>query len=184
MERLRSYNLERNVIKGEKVISICPESCCDTPSQVQEFKDHEVYAMDIFVSTGTGQSAEKDIKPTVFRKTGLTHMLKMKSSREMLSQVAKNHSVMPFHLNNLEDPMKARMGSVECVSHEVLESYPVYCERDGALVAQFKFTVLMMPNGPMRITGEHKTLVLTTHNDLSSHQGYRLMRVFTSQRRK
>jgi len=153
VERLRSYNLERNVIKGEKVISICPESCCDTPSQVQEFKDHEVYAMDIFVSTGTGQSAEKDIKPTVFRKTGLTHMLKMKSSREMLSQVAKNHSVMPFHLNNLEDPMKARMGSVECVSHEVLESYPVYCERDGALVAQFKFTVLMMPNGPMRITG-------------------------------
>merc|ERR1711953_743054 len=76
-----------------------------------------------------------------------------KSSREMLSQVAKNHSVMPFHLNNLEDPMKARMGSVECVSHEELESYPVYCERDGALVAQFKFTVLMMPNGPMRITG-------------------------------
>ena len=154
MERIRSHNLERNLIKGEKSISICPESCCESPSQIHEFKEHEVYAMDILISTGSGQSGEKDIKATVFRKTGLTHMLKMKTSRETLSQVTKSHSVMPFHLNNLEDPMKARMGVVECVNNEVIEAYPVFCEKDGSFVAQFKFTVLMMPNGPLKITGD------------------------------
>merc|ERR1711997_1350010 len=73
--------------------------------------------------------------------------------RELLSQVTKSHSVMPFHLNYLEDPKKARMGVVECVNNEVLQSYPVLCEKEGSLVAQFKFTVLMMPNGPLKITG-------------------------------
>ena len=154
VEGKTSSNLERNVISGGKNIKICPENCCSGEREVLEFKEHEVYAMDIVVSTGTGQGQEKDLKATVFRKTGLTYMLKMKTSRALLSQVTEAHSVMPFHLNYLEEPKKARMGVVECVNHEVLQSYPVYCEREGTLVAQFKFTVLMMPNGPLKITGK------------------------------
>ena len=153
MEGKTSHNLERNVISGGKSIKICPENCCSGEREVQEFRENEVYAMDIVVTTGSGQSQEKDLKATVFRKTGVTYMLKMKTSRELLSQVTKSHSVMPFHLNYLEDPKKARMGVVECVNNEVLQSYPVLCEKEGTLVAQFKFTVLMMPNGPLKITG-------------------------------
>ena len=154
VEGKTSHNLERNVFSGGKNIKICPENCCSGEREVQEFKEHEVYAMDIVVSTGSGQGQEKDLKATVFRKTGVTYMLKMKTSRELLSQVTKSHSVMPFHLNYLEDPKKGRMGAVECVNHEVLQPYPVYCEKDGVFVAQFKFTVLMMPNGPLKITGD------------------------------
>ena len=153
MEGKTSHNLERNVISGGKNIKICPENCCSGEREVVEFREHEVYAMDIVVTTGTGQAQEKDLKATVFRKTGVTFMLKMKTSRELLSQVSKSQSVMPFHLNYLEDPKKARTGVVECANHEVLQSYPVLCEKEGSLVAQFKFTVLMMPNGPLKITG-------------------------------
>ena len=107
-------------------------------------------------------------------------MLKMKTSRELLSQVTKGHSVMPFHLNYLEDPKKARMGVVECVNHEVLQSYPVFCEKEGTLVAQFKFTVLMMPNGPLKITGQNIynlcSQTMTLQNcSLSPHQNYSLV---------
>jgi len=34
-----------------------------------------------------------------------------------------------------------------------MEPYPVYYEKEGELVAEFKFTVLIMPNNTMKITG-------------------------------
>merc|ERR1712142_489397 len=37
-------------------------------------------------------------------------------------------------------------------NHELLTPYPVLYEKDGEYVAQSKFTVLLMPNGPLRIT--------------------------------
>ncbi|CAJ0950920.1 unnamed protein product, partial [Ranitomeya imitator] len=51
-----------------------------------------------------------------------------------------------------EDEKKARMGVVECAKHELLQPFNVLYEKEGEHVAQFKFTVLLMPNGPMRIT--------------------------------
>lgn len=34
-----------------------------------------------------------------------------------------------------------------------MEPYPVYFEKEGEYVAEFKFTVLLMPNGTMKISG-------------------------------
>ena len=45
------------------------------------------------------------------------------------------------------------MGVVECAKHMVVEPFPVLYEKDGEVVAQIKSTVLMMPNGPLKITG-------------------------------
>mmetsp|Transcript_11388 Transcript_11388/g.25923 ORF Transcript_11388/g.25923 Transcript_11388/m.25923 type:complete len:89 (+) Transcript_11388:27-293(+) len=36
---------------------------------------------------------------------------------------------------------------VECLNHELLHEYPVLWEKPGELVAHFKSTVLLMPNG-------------------------------------
>ena len=63
---------------------------------------------------------------------------------------------MPFNIRNCEEEKKARMGVVECVKHQVLQPFHVLYEKDGTFVAQFKFTVLMMPNGPMKITGKYQ----------------------------
>jgi len=60
--------------------------------------------------------------------------------------------MMPFTLRAFEDEKKARLGVGECTNHELLTPYPVLYEKDGEYVAQFKFTVLLMPNGPLRIT--------------------------------
>merc|ERR1712071_336417 len=46
-----------------------------------------------------------------------------------------------------------RMGVVECVAHKLLEPFHVLYEKPSEMVAQFKFTVLLMPNGPQKITG-------------------------------
>ena len=45
------------------------------------------------------------------------------------------------------------MGVVECTKHSLVEPFNVLYEREGEFVAQFKFTVLLMPNGPLKITG-------------------------------
>ena len=42
------------------------------------------------------------------------------------------------------------MGVTECARHELLSAYPVLYEKDGEFVAQIKYTVLLMPNGPLR----------------------------------
>ena len=45
------------------------------------------------------------------------------------------------------------MGVIECAKHDLMEPYPVYFEKEGEFVAEFKYTVLLMPNGTMKITG-------------------------------
>lgn len=44
------------------------------------------------------------------------------------------------------------MGAAECAKHELLQSFSALSEKEGKFVAQFKFTVLLKPDGPMWIT--------------------------------
>merc|ERR1712059_12870 len=81
------------------------------------------------------------------------YMLKMKTSREFFSKVNKQFGSMPFNLRSMEDEKKARMGVVECVAHKLIEPFQVLYDKEGTRVAQYKFTVLLMPNGPHKITG-------------------------------
>ncbi len=69
------------------------------------------------------------------------------------SEVEKRFSLMPFTLRHFEDEKRARMGVIECAKHDLVEPYPVYQEKEGEFVAEFKFTVLLMPSGQMKITG-------------------------------
>ncbi|XP_074304818.1 ERBB-3 BINDING PROTEIN 1-like isoform X2 [Silene latifolia] len=47
---------------------------------------------------------------------------------------------------------RARLGLVECVTHDLLHPYPVLHEKNGEFVAHIKFTVLLMPNRSDRMT--------------------------------
>lgn len=153
IEGMVSHNLEQNIIDGEKTINNCLNEANSKDSETHEFGLNEVYAVDVLISTGDGKNQERSAKTTVFKKTGLTYMLKMKTSREFFSQVTKNSGEMPFNIRNYEDEKKARMGVVECVKHQVIQPFNVLYEKDGNFVAQFKFTVLLMPGGPKKITG-------------------------------
>merc|ERR1719435_480532 len=81
VEGMVSHNLGQNIIDGEKTINNCLEGQAKD-REVHEFKQHEVYAVDVLLSTGDGKNQEKDAKTTVFKKTGLTYMLKMKNQEK------------------------------------------------------------------------------------------------------
>ncbi|MEQ2208359.1 Proliferation-associated protein 2G4 [Xenoophorus captivus] len=76
----------------------------------------------------------------------------MKTSRTFFSEMERRFDTMPFTLRAFEDEGKARLGVVECAKHELLQPFTVLHEKEGEFVAQFKFTVLLMANGPLRIT--------------------------------
>lgn len=153
VEGMLSHQIEQNRIDGEKTIIQNPSEAQRKEHEKYEFALHEVYAVDVLISSGEGQGREKEAKITVYKKTDETYMLKMKTSREFFSKVNKQFGSMPFNLRSMEDEKKARMGVVECVAHKLIEPFQVLYDKEGTHVAQYKFTVLLMPNGPHKITG-------------------------------
>ncbi|KAH9368861.1 hypothetical protein HPB48_004360 [Haemaphysalis longicornis] len=104
-----------------------------------EFELHEVYAIDVLVSTGEGKGREMDTRTTVYK--------------PFVSIVDKQFASMPFTLRAFDEEVKAKMGVLECVNHKLLDPFQVLYEKEGEFVAQFKYTVLLMPSGSHRITG-------------------------------
>ncbi|CAH1773839.1 unnamed protein product [Owenia fusiformis] len=153
IEGMLSHQLSKQIIDGEKAIILNPSEAHRKEHAKCEFDVHEVYALDMLISTGEGKGRERDAKPTVYKKSDSTYSLKMKASRQFFSEMDKKFSTMPFTIRSFEEEKKAKMGVVECLKHDLVEAFPVLYERDGETVVQMKFTVLLMPNGPMKITG-------------------------------
>jgi len=152
VEGVLSHQMKRFVIDGNKVILSKSSPECKTDEA--EFLENEVYALDIAMSTGEGKPKVLDEKETTVYKRALDkeYNLKMKASRYVFSEINKKFPTMPFTMRVMEDAGRAKLGLVECLNHELLHPYPVLHEKSGDLVAHFKATVLIMPNGVDRVT--------------------------------
>uniref|UniRef100_A0A2K5MUG7 Peptidase M24 domain-containing protein n=1 Tax=Cercocebus atys TaxID=9531 RepID=A0A2K5MUG7_CERAT len=124
IEGMLSHQLKQHFINGEKNIIQNPTD--------QRKKDQE--------------KAEFEAHPSK------QYGLKRKTSRAFFSEVERRFDAMPFTLRAFEDEKKAWMGVVECTKHGLLQPFNVLYEKEGEFVAQFKFAILLMPNGPMQIT--------------------------------
>lgn len=148
-----SHELKQFRIDGDKTIIQNPTEHQKKNHEKCDFEVNEVYAIDVIVSTGEGKGKELDSKSTIYKKTDEVYQLKMKASRAVLSDVDKKFGVMPFTLRYFDDEVKAKMGLKECLNHKLIEPFPVLHEKEGEFVAQFKFTVLLMPTRSHKITG-------------------------------
>ncbi|KAL2902090.1 ERBB-3 BINDING PROTEIN 1 [Bienertia sinuspersici] len=151
VEGILSHQMKQFVIDGNKVVlSVSsPEMRVDDA----EFEENEVYSIDIAASTGDGKPRMLDEKQTTIYKRAVdkNYHLKIKASRFILSEINQKFPIMPFTARALEEK-RARLGLVECVTHDLLQPYPVLHEKPGDYVAHTKFTVLLMPNGSDRVT--------------------------------
>ncbi|XP_039290060.1 proliferation-associated protein 2G4 [Nilaparvata lugens] len=153
VEGMLSHQLKQFKIDGEKTIIQNPTEAQKKEHEKHEFAVHEVYAMDVLVSTGEGVGKEADTKVSVYKKTDETYQLKLKASRMFYSEVCHKYGTMPFNLRNFEEETKAKMGVGECVKYKLIEPFQVLYEKPSEFVVHFKFTVLLMPNKPHKITG-------------------------------
>ncbi|KAF2073053.1 hypothetical protein CYY_005636 [Polysphondylium violaceum] len=156
VQGILSHELKRFTIDGEKVIFAKVEP--GQKAQTHEFQENEVYCIDIVVSTGEGKAKEGNDTCTIYkRNVDQQYLLKLKSSREFISEVNKRYPALPFPLRNF-DEKKARMGLSECVNHGLLTTFPVLYDRPGTTVVQFKTTVLVLPSGNQKIVGSDLAL--------------------------
>lgn len=148
-----SHQLFKNKIDGEK--SILNRMDPEHKIEEVEFKENEVYAIDIVMSTGEGKPKEIDNRQTTIykRNPSASYSLKHAISRKIYSEVQTKYGSLPFSLRYLEDANKARFGIAEAKEHDLVAAYPVLHEKDGEFVAQVKFTALLTANGTVRITG-------------------------------
>merc|ERR1712060_690904 len=119
-----------------------------------EFEMNEVYSIDVVYSSGEGKGKETELRSTVFKRAPDTsYILKTQKARQFISEVNKRFPALPFTLRAIEDEQVARVGVSEAKRHELLEDYPVLSEKNGEIIAQFKFTVLLLPGGTKKVTG-------------------------------
>jgi curved DNA binding protein len=147
-----SHQLKKHVIDGnQSIISI------ETPDEKVdefEFEMNEVYCIDVVMSTGEGKTKETELRHTVYKRAPeTTYNLKTQKARQFISEVNRRFPALPFSLRQIEDEQVARVGVSEAKRHELLDEYPVLKEKDREVVAQFKFTALLLPGGTKRITG-------------------------------
>merc|ERR1719454_1504843 len=106
------------------------------------------------MSTGEDNGKETEMRHTVYKRAPDTsYSLKTQKARQFISEVNKRFPALPFSLRAIEDEQVARIGVSEAKRPELLEEYPVLKEKEKEVVAQFKFTVLLLPGGTKRITG-------------------------------
>uniref|UniRef100_A0AAR2LMW5 Peptidase M24 domain-containing protein n=1 Tax=Pygocentrus nattereri TaxID=42514 RepID=A0AAR2LMW5_PYGNA len=130
IEGMLSHQLKQHVIDGEKTIIQNPTDQQKKDHEKAEFEVHEVYAVDVLISTGEGKARDGGQRTTIYKRDpSKQYGLKMKTSRIFFSEVERRFDAMPFTLR-----------------------YRVKHFGELKFVAQFKFTVLLMANGPLRIT--------------------------------
>lgn len=158
LEGNSSYQVLKDNLDGTesgKVIVTAPADP-SKKSPLTEFKVGQIWNIDLAVSSG-GEGKVKELpdeKVTVYRKTNLSnYSLKIKSSRQVFSEIGNNFGHMPFHVRALEDGKKARFALSECVNHGLLQPYQVLTEKNSsAVVARVICTVLLLPNGPYKLS--------------------------------
>lgn len=150
VEAVLSHQLKRFRIDGTKVIP--NKFNAEQAVEEFEFEENEVYAIDVVVSTGTGKTRELDLRPTIYKRdVDQTYLLKLQAARKIFSEINQKAPSLPFNIRILEEK-HVRFGLSELEQHGLLHPYPVLYEREGEIVAQFKYTALVGPTGATRVT--------------------------------
>jgi len=149
LQGVLSHELTRYTLDGKKVIINKPE--VDQIAEDFTFEANQAYALDIVMSTGEGKTRQEHTKTSIYkRNTDVNYSLKLKSSRSLIVEIKKKYESFPFNLRSMEDS-RSKLGITELVNHNLVSSYPVLWERNGEIIAQFKFTVLVLPTTTKRL---------------------------------
>ncbi|KAI9333461.1 peptidase M24, structural domain-containing protein [Obelidium mucronatum] len=146
VQGMMSHQLLRNSVAGAESKRIILN-----PSDVQK-KDCK--KVDFEEAPGEGYPRTNEThRTTVFKKTEIQYALKTAAARATYSTIKKDFGAFPFAISNFEDESKAKLGLIECEKNGLVEPYRVCYEQEGEESVHVIVTVLLMANGPLKITG-------------------------------
>ena len=165
VEGVLSHRMTRDVVDGQE--SIINKVSFDQQVDLRPFAFGDVFAVDVVVSTGEGKPRDSGAKSSILKRCiENTYNLKSESARKFLSLAEINYSSFPFSLNGFNNPEKlvmkgkvenvqnvAKVGIVECLKNELFTAYPVLVEKEGDVVAQFKWTIAVRKDKPFVVAG-------------------------------
>jgi hypothetical protein len=138
---------------GPKRIILNPSADTKHSENNPTFAQGEVYGVDVLIATSAdGKARSEEAKTTIFKKADITYQLKLKTSRTTFAEIQKKAGAFPFTLRCLDDAKRARMGVQEAVQHGLLRPYEVVNTEKGSYVAQFFFTIALLPAGPLLLS--------------------------------
>ncbi|KIJ52591.1 hypothetical protein M422DRAFT_26168 [Sphaerobolus stellatus SS14] len=175
VEGMLSCEQSKNVIDGKKRIILSPSPEQRAGFETATFAEGEVYGMDVLISTGEdGRARTEEARTTIYqRASDVTYSLKMKNSRAVFSEVQKKAGAFPFNVRTLDDEKRARMGLQEAVQHGLVRPYEVIYTPANTYVAQFHFTIALLPGGPSLITHPpvwYKPELIKTEKELEDEE--------------
>lgn len=137
------------------------------------------------MSTGDGKTREGEGRTTIFKRSpDGSYNLKMKAARALMTEVNKRFTTMPFTLRATSDEKNARLGITEMLTHNLVDPLPVVYERDGELVAQIKFTTLLLPNSQDRLNTFAPPFISSEHSIDSNPELAAFMAMETKRQKK
>lgn len=147
IEGIVNYTVGRDTLAGNKMFVVNPTEEQARILEPCKFAAHDVVVLDIAVSLPTAGGTGKvrpadDVRPTVYRRTGESHGLRLKTSRAILHEVTQKFGTMAFTLRQLDSPMRGRLALTECCQNGVAALYDVLRERQ-ALTARLMMTVVV-----------------------------------------
>ncbi|RXK37740.1 DNA-binding protein, 42 kDa [Tremella mesenterica] len=153
VEGMLSCQFEKDVTDGKKRILLNPTPELKREHETCTFEEGEVYGVDILVVTGSdGKAKPEPSRTSIYKRGDISYQLKMKTSRAVFSEIQKKAGAFPFNLRALEDEKRARMGVHEAVTHGLLKPYDIVQTAVGTSVAQFFFTLALLPAGPLLLS--------------------------------
>ena len=169
VEGVLSHQMKKHVIDANKVVM--NKETIDQQVKECQMELGDVFGFDIVMSTGKGKPKQSGKRTTVFKRDlEEKYSLKMKASRTFFHEVNQRFPTLPFSLR-AGDEKAWRMGVVECVKNGLFIEYPVLEERAEEVVAQVKFTALLLPSGRVvRITQGSKEVMAKSNKSLKDEK--------------
>lgn len=148
VEGVLSHRVKKHIIDCNETILNCETH--DQKVKDHKFEKHEVYVIDIVMSTGEGRPKDSELRSTIFKRAyENTYLLKLKGAQKFFHIVNQKYPTLPFSISGFEDLTSAKIGVKECCQHELFHEFPVLKEKDNEIVAQFKATIAIMKHGSM-----------------------------------
>ncbi|KAI2636466.1 Creatinase/aminopeptidase [Hypomontagnella submonticulosa] len=147
VESTTSWLFDRNEIEGKKKIVIAP---ADGTKGEGSPEVGEVWGVEMGMSLGSGKVKTIDQRPTLFRRTTNTYILKSQTARKTLSTIQNKFGHFPFSLRQLEEEggdTNYKVGVHEGARQSVLRRYELVGDKDGSPVARLLTTLAITKNG-------------------------------------
>lgn len=153
LEGMMSCEHNQNQVAGKKRLILNPSQEQRRDFETVTFGENEVYGLDVLVGAqgSRGKTKQKLTQTTVYRKTDLTYQLKLRTSRQAISEVQKKCGQFPFNVKLLEDQKRVRMALQEPLNHGLLDAYDVVYEKDSKPVVQMFTTFAITKTGVVKL---------------------------------